>query len=829
MMKNLCMRGKKAMVSIGKATLLAAVFQLPTTVQAQIAGDCPGGFRYPVVVLSEGLEIIGQQRSFGRTEFLQIFDAVDPSNVKSSLDIIMENGEQATIPRNQVAIYSPRGGGQCTLEITTMDDVAATSLDIGSPLRAKAIASVTRDSILLDQENASEGGEEITAIKMRMAPNDSAPVNSEVNLFSIVYVNAIYRDPITQNFWYFVGTSSNGNFDLDENDALTRNMRAGFGGWVRSEDLIFWAQREAIYPTSAQAANLMVYMDPARQDEMVRLNYVDDGAPDRNNAMGKIPLLSTENGMHEVVVPINRLANGETVVASGGGGGTAPNDETSNDMRYWIGRILAGAGKLDVLFVMDNTESMEVYRRSVLEGISDAAQRSTFGNKLNLAFAMFGDSFTSPVEARRWGRSGPRQGYDASWSRTMPANGRFQFALMDFGWRGEIPSMQDLDTYFGGTYSDPRRDKPEIGIGALRTAIDAASWDTDPDTIRFVFYIGDDFSRLPPSETLAAEIKAKNVNIIPINVAGSAVDRFNESWISQMNLLTLLTNQHSGLGGVYDPQIAYAAGGANSANLTRTRVRDIVGAVFGFIEGFQSSTGLISDAVLQVQNDLTSRNIPGGTFTEQTFRNLLGGTAEELVNLFGSTEIVHVGYYPEANAQTYVALTRLEHSALSGAINQACIAMGDSENIRTSLDRMAETLAESFLGEKRAAYAAGEGETIPEFFNRLTHLPVEYFSIFGNRTTSEFYSWTQRASRDELLDVQKELCLSDRLLRDVSDSVYVERGDYRFVEYNERLAAPVFRAQRQLKGGFDWLWGNETAIRFYFIPKAFFPSGNHER
>ncbi len=828
-MKNLYLRSKNALVSIGKAALLAAVLPLPGAVQAQIAGDCAGGFRYPVVVLSEGLEIKGARRSFGRTEFLQVFDAVDPSNVKSTLDIYVENGEQATIPRNQVAIFTPRGGGECTLEITTMDDVAATSLDIGSPLRAKAIASVTRDSIMLDQESGVADGGEISAIKMRMAPSDDAPISGEVNLFSIVYVNGIYRDPVSQNFWYFIGTSSDGNFNVDDSGRLTRNMRARFGGWVRKEDLIFWAQREAIYPRSGQASTLMVYLDPQRQEEMVRLNYVDDAAADRYNAMGKIPLLGTENGMHEVVVPINRLANGAAVMATRSSSDIAPNDEQSNDMRYNIGRILAGAGKLDVLFVMDNTESMEVYRRAVLEGIGDAAQRSTFGGKLNLAFAMFGDSFTSPVEARRWGRSGPRQGYDASWTRTMPANARFQFALMDFGWRGEIPSMQDLNSYFGGTYSDPRRDKPEIGIAALRTAIDAASWDTDPDTIRFVFYIGDDFSRLPPSDTLAAEIKAKHVNIIPINVAGSAVDRFNESWIAQMNLLALLTNQHSGLGGVYDPQIAYAAGGANSASLTRSRVREIVGAVFGFIEGFQSSTGPISDAVLQVQNDLTSRNIPGGTFSDQTFRNLLGGSAEELADLFGSTEIVHVGYYPQANADTFVALTRLEHSALSGAIDQACIAMGDSASIRTSLERMAETLAESFLGEKRAAYAAGDGETIPEFFNRMTHLPVAYFSIFGDRSISEFYNWVQNSSRAELLEVQKELCLSNRLMRDVSDSVYVERGDYRFVEYNERLAAPVFRAQRPLKSGFDWLWGNESAIRFYFIPKDFFPSGNHER
>lgn len=824
----------KGLAPAGGIAMRAAVFMLTSAVVVLGGGElraqsdfdeCVSGYSYPVVALSEGLELKGATRSFGRTTFLQVFDAVTSDTGRSLIEVNLEDGERASLPRNQIAFFESSGNGDCFLEFVTMDDVGLTEEDRGNLLRAKAIASVTVESVLIDQTLGQVEGGSIRSIKLRTGPNDEARVTSEISLFTIVYINAIYRDPVTENFWYFVGTSPDNSFSVNSDNEVGRNTRRGLGGWVRREDLFFWPQRQAIYPSSGMQNRLSVYADETGRNELVRLNYVDDAAPDRFNAMGKMPLRRSQNGMFQVVVPINRFSNG--AVSAGisnqrdGVGGAE-----SNDLRYNLGRLLSGSGKMDLLFVMDNSESMEVYRRSVLDGIRDAVSQNEFGDRINLSFAMFGDGFNSTNEARAWGRSGPREGFEPNWSRTMPVNARFQFSIMDFGWRGDIPTAEDLEAYFGGTYSDPQRDKPEIGIAALRTAIDVASWDADPDTIRFVFYIGDDISRIAPSPTLAAEIKAKGISVVPINVAGNAVDKFNEGWLAQMNLLRILTDNLSGRGGVYDSQIAYAVDGSNSARLTKSRVTDIIAGVLGFIEGFQGDRGQIIETVRSVENDLTGRNIPGGSFSDQTFRNILGGAPEELIELLSSTEIVSLGYFPEENAAIYVALSRLEHSAISGAIERACIAMADSARIRTSLEGMAESLAESFLGEARQAYAAGEGETIPEFFQRITLLPVEYFSIFGDRSISEFYTWARDdANEEELLEIQKELCLSNRLFRDVSDSVYVTRDSYDFVEYNERLEAPTFRPNRELKQEFDWLWGNETQQRFYFIPKDFFPSG----
>lgn len=800
------------------------ILSFPTVLMAA----CPHGFEYPVIALTEGIEIQGQFGVLGKTELFQVFEATDLYDAHKEVEVLTSDGSSGGLPRDQMLVFVP--DNDCLPGVLTMDDVRISAENDGSPLHAKAIASITLESIMIDQASEFYDVEKPQGISIRATPSDDGRVIDQINLFTIVFIYGMYTDPATQDRWFFVGSSPSVEFNLvnDETRNLDPDVLRSLGGWVRREDLIFWPHREAIYPNTDRQSELTVFVDAKGQEPLVTLEYVDDSAPNRMNAMGKIPLLRRENGRNLVVVPINRFSNGEVRSQFQDPSSSIDFDaEQSNDLRYIIGRLLDGAGKIDVLFVLDNTESMEVYRSSVLEGIRGAASESTLGDRLNVAIAMFGDKFNSASQARVWAQSGPRNGVDPNWRRTMPVNQEFQFALMDFGWRGEFPTLEDLEKRFGGVYSDPMRDKPEIGLSALRTAIDVASWDADPDTIRFVFYIGDDTSRTGPTMNLAQEIKRARINVFPINVAGNVVDQSNRDWVLQMNQLRGFTESIRGLGGVFDTQLTFERNGSSSPDVTRDRIENIIGGVFDFVTAFQNPNGDVPEFIPNIEDDLTSRNIPGGHFSAQTFNNLLGASSEEIIDLLRSTEIVQVGYYPEGYSDTYVALSHLEHSYISGAMDRACIAMGDSASIRGSLENMAEALAEAFTGDTRQAFSNGSGETLPQFFARITHLPDEYFSVFGNRNIDEFTEWVRRgATKDEQLAVQRELCLSDKLLDAVTDQVYVRRKDYRFEEYNERLAVPTFRPKHNLKEGFDWLWGDETSQRMYFIPKDFFPSGN---
>ncbi|RMF37134.1 MAG: hypothetical protein D6754_10120 [Alphaproteobacteria bacterium] len=765
---------------------------------------CPEDNPYPVVSLSEDLPIKGPFGDLlGKAGFMEVLKAAQLQSGAEEVEVQTEAGLSGTVPAALVAIYSPSGGG-CSARVVTMDDIRPTSRDVGNTLQAKAIAANT------PERAARAEAEGANVILARKAPSLKAEEARRLSLYDILFIHGHYRDPETGQSWYFVGGLSDNAF---------RDRDRALYGWVLRDDLIFWSQREAAYPR-APDASLLVYKDAALTTPMAEIRYVDEST--RDGALGKMALLSRQGDVLRVVYGVRRTGRTADEAEP-----TAPDPGT---LRADIARLQDAAAQIDVLFVLDNTESMERYRRPVLDGIEDFFRAYQGRDRLRFAFALYGDTFPTPRAMRQWEDAPIRGGFDPLWLSVMPDGVPFQFWLQDFSRPGRVPTHEDLSRRFGGVYRDFNRDRPEMGLPALITAAASASW--SEKSVRVVFYLGDDASRIGPSPGLAAALKRMNVIVQPINVAGNRVDASNEDWIAQVTRLRELEADQPGRGGVFQPMLAYGDDGANDLALTRKRIAASISAFFTTTEVFRQSLGRtdIGDIPEELVSEIDKLGIPGGDWVRQFFEATLRTSPEDVQRFYRESDLILQGYYPASDAAIFVAMDVFEHQALLSAIANACVGMGNSATIRTTLTEMAESLAESFLGERRRAFREdGRRETIPQFFARITQLPVSYFSVFGERTIEEFSDWmANEANEADFRAVQREICLSKRLMEMISNNEYGRREDIVYTDFSTRRGVPRFddSAVRNRPGetGFDWLWGTETGLRLYYIPASFFPS-----
>ena len=76
-------------------------------------------------------------------------------------------------------------------------------------------------------------------------------------------------------------------------------------------------------------------------------------------------------------------------------------------------------------------------------------------------------------------------------------------------------------------------------------------------------------------------------------------------------------------------------------------------------------------------------------------------------------------------------------------------------------------------------------------------------------------------SNEQFDAVQKEICLSGELMDLIRDERYACWEDFEYMG-RDRSDIPRFKPKRKLKE-FQWLWGLDKGVRYYFVPKSFIP------
>lgn len=792
--------------------------------------NCPEDLPVPVISLVPDLMLRSPVGGvLGEMGYLQFGTTTPGQNWPSGetrfegqVQVQLQDGTVGLAPRDLVLVMDDETSSSCTMTRVTMSAVPQTLEDRSSPLQAKALigATVARQS--------TEGGDE-AGVSFRIAPSFSADVLDQALQYRVVYIYSRHQsDEVIdgvrrQETWYYVGLESDLQFRTDRSDEtrLHRDTIASLRGWVHESDLTFWSQRQATFPAGSESIDT-IFLEPSLQTPVSRIEYLDEMSPNRAQAILRLPLLEAYDYEGRQIF---RVAYPQVRDNSEDLGTVVVETDVENLLRLLGDRSQA----IDVLVVLDNTESMEIYRDAVINGLNEVnGQVESFEN-LRVAFAMFGDAFGNEQQATAWAQQPPRYGFDPNWRATM-GNQPFQFWMSEFSRSGRFPTVQELQTLFGGAYDDPQSDLVEMGLPALSVAARNANW--RDESLRVVIYIGDDFSRSSgtgffSTSGLAETLMSEQTLFIPINVSGREADRENQLWIDQANAVSGSMQALPGAGGGVDTVIIRGNDGRNDVLQAQESIRAFVAGIFALSDvysctpdGVYSGTHLCNIGSEAIQARAEELRVPLVEVLDPLLMAYANTSLEEMELLLSRNDIVLEGFYPADEAEEFVALNFQEQHAITSAVSDACVSMANTATMRTDLEDMAQNLAQSFLGERRSI---GANEPISEFFKRLTFLPSEYFGVFGDRTLEEFTDWVDgEATEAERSAVHRELCLSARLLETIGNGEQARRDSFQEPVFNERIGVFMVEPRQPLRD-FDWLWGFEGTVSLVFVPREFFP------
>ena len=799
--------------------LLIAVFQV--TEARAVCGEGEYKDDEAVLSLTQGLELNQPGGDAISIDYLELLRHTG-TEVGNEIQVERLDGSAiGLVDRRQVAVYRT---SRCFSRPLKSSDYFEQGEEADSPLELKVLLS--------NNPRSPDREQYLTSIPIRNAPSESAEIIDDIGFFSIFPVFGYYYSEVNYEGWFFIG-DRHSEFEWVRNEDDRGNIMLG---WVRDKDVIVWPQRQAVFPRTGDLP--VISSDGALGREQAALfRFVDEAKRDRVKI--KAPLLrQIMAGDPMEVYEIAIVSEGGIAVDSG-------------DKVQLFSQWLESADHIDMLFVLDNTESMISYRKPTLEAIGAAISSFDERNKSRFAFAMYGDDFASDVNASKW--FSEREVSSTITSAMKRLTGRkFQFQLENFVEFEDLLDDEQFEQVFGGSYSDEQRDRQEAGLSALALAIDQASW--RPDTSqRLVFFLGDDHDRSYEGgsqtqssiELVANLAREKGVLIVPINLAGRAVDYSNKLWIQQVNLLRKKMNDgrtNSGfLGAVAKTFKGYDEDTADT-EMTRDRVEALLveilslgSAIDELHEDFFRQASEATDTIFEIDERL-----PTALIFEEAFRAWTGGTRDDIARKFSEAPFVFVGSVPAEGVDDFVALTPYELGKLRNGIDIVCTNMNDRQRFREVFDDLAAELAEAFTGDRwgdqyRYRGADSEAESIQEFFRRILFLPAEYFSIFGDRTVDEFVRDViggKEKKRAEFLKIQREICTSAELMRRVEFGRFADRDliDHSQDEYDDDRGVPkiIFKEERNRE--YSWLWqvpGGEN--RYYFVPSSFFPQENNEQ
>lgn len=797
--------------------------------------QCRGDLGFPVLAISEDAKIVDPNGNEIRSaKFLEPFQAngfvpridADGQQISDAIEIGLGDGEIGLISLRDVLTFT---GRSCTTERLLMRALPARDVgDEKNNLQVKAF---------IGRRQLSDETEGINGVAFRAAPNANGTVLLVQPRYTLGYVFAQTYDEASRSDWYLITANGDVEFGLNNEGGIRSSLKENILGWVSDRDMVVWSQRQAVYPRSAEA--LGVISEDAELTEAgiasgAEVRWIDESSPNRERAILKYSVLRSlpDEGVYEVAYPQPAIL---------GEGGNLPLTDSpqppgaivDDDIRVVLDLLRDETKAVDVLFVLDNSESMKPYRAAVINGIADVASLPAADrDSMRIAVSMFGDVFDSSDDHRKWAIS--RGEADPVWADRMLGNTRFQYWLSDLGVPGVYPTASFLQQRFGGTYDDPQDDRPENGLAALDLAMRTANW--SEESVRIVVYIGDDQSRpiagldLDESQLqVATTLKSLNAVLLAINVAGTD-PRDNKAWADQVDAIRSVANDLPGRGGVYDrvfvahdgklavTQEERALQEERSAQQAREAVTEGIGALFVVREIIGGPIDLDRICEIALANNVSCN------LAKSLLENLVGGDLNEIEALRARTDLLMDGFYPIADSALFVALSQQELNGLRNAISTACVGMSNPGGLRRDLEDMSEEITQSFLAQTLNDGSGANSETLPEFFARLTNLPTRFFGVFGDRTLDDFVDWviSLEDTPEQYRAVQKELCISSHLMTLVLNGSWAKR-DALEARFDEDFRAFDVVENRELKD-FDWRWGVGGGLRIVYLPQDFFPA-----
>jgi hypothetical protein len=626
------------------------------------------------------------------------------------------------------------------------------------------------------------------------------PIVAKARVFGIFYVyKKVTRNKLgtdDKRTWLYVAGAN-------ANDTNT------VAGWIPSDDVFVWDNQLSLYynDSSKEPVDIFANLPALRTRDAAKIlgsKPTASRAPlDRN--IPRFPVLGRSKLTADEFA--YKIAYYGCWDSGCGAEAAAPRKEVTSALDE-IAELARRVKNVDILFLIDNTESMSKYFRPIAQSVQQAAQTLTAGRKdgaYRFAVATYGDY------------------HDAS---ADPAKMDFDLFHFDSS-PASLARIFDIKTYI-----DRMSDSPEAGFAGIKRAVDEVRWGTEAG-YRVVFWVGDHGNR-PVGQrerTAAADVRealrSKNVAVfVPINVAGSYRKAENDAFIRQANEVTQreLPSDQRKLHCCQAFNTHDDGKKINDGEDAGRRTREIVEAIFASSRELPQWIRAQRGADEQESSPAPRRvsatsDLPLVELREAPLH--AWGWSSEAIQLVYKTKSLMTDGFVRYNEKRrpldfWVAIQSKDLDLLSYLAKSLCTALRGSDP-QSVMENTFQQLAQTTSGDPFRR----DQEEPSQFLERLLFLPKEHFSDLLSRKLDDFgLWWRQNARSPQGVKLRANVCRSQFLLGMVYQKERVEMDSLAVTDPD----SGTWRLKEGVKPqSFKWLWELENGFEIYYLPASFLP------
>ncbi|TGO02571.1 hypothetical protein PN36_22970 [Candidatus Thiomargarita nelsonii] len=559
-------------------------------------------------------------------------------------------------------------------------------------------------------------------------------------------------------------------------------------GWVKAKDVISWSSRMNLY-YAPDKTKVPIYENEKDAKAQVKPLATQGKAhiePKKHN-IPRFPVLD-----HRVV------SKNATVYTIAFAGEACISSEDCISGRDLSGRRGAVGGKLmeteniDVLFVIDATKSVQKYFKPVVSAVeSFATSISGDARKIRFSVAVYGDYKTSQGD---------------------PNNIQFSWPV-PFSDTNNTTAMRRLKRV--PIFDDPRHDYPEAAFAALTKAINEADW-RESAGLRLVIWIGDHPNRSAykvSTQDVADALKEKNAIWSAINVKGKYRRSLNQKFLSQAKNIAAKVENWS-----YPIVKTYKSSDSKDSSNTESEVRARLDEVYETSKQIAQKIYEISIGHKTTSSARASR-LPSAVLADRYIKERLGISEQQLRDTYSRNQLIVKGvvYQKESNPDFnfWISMRSTDLFELQTQTASFCEVLkytgGDIYNdLRDSMVKTLKMITGDTLDRT---------QTIRKFLSKRLHVPKKHFSELLDKSVNDFIRWyINPDNHKEARKFKSQICLKAAMLDQVKHGKRVDRED---MEFDQRSARWV--PKKGAGENFNWLWGAENGIRYFYIPLEYIP------
>jgi hypothetical protein len=638
-------------------------------------------------------------------------------------------------------------------------------------------------------------------------------------VFEVRHKNGAACRSLTEDGCFLkVGTTDAGRARASAQGTRTR-------GWMLGKDVEVWPSPLALYyrpgaeglkihATEPSARNGTPYADRGAENRILAFEPQGRFAEPHEKNIMRFPVirgtLVPQRQAQQAATPYvyEVVFSGQACLASGGG--CIPEPQIK-DALVKIGPKVEQISKIDVLFVVDTTESMSPYLRSVVAAIKKQVDdlATTGDASLRHSVVLYGD----------YDEKNGADGLDYFVLPFSPANDR-----------AGIERLLSVKSY-----EDIHKDLPEAPFAALERSISQANWRPDAAQ-RLIIWIADHGNRPPGTYhtnggyTLVEDKTASNVidairkvdermmaasngtrtHFVALQVKGgsrpSGQKEFAQFVTDARNISEAL-QEHA--------FVSIPAPATVSSDAEVAKLRDAIAAQIDRNVRTAAETRRIVTGALEGDTTALQANLPESLLA-RAYLEQLGFPIERLVEIGKRIQVVQRGFVFQSGAdgdfRYWLGLRRPEFENFRASVADLCESLPYSDREQAIEDSIVRLVKLLTFGDPQP------GQNMREYLARVLSVPADHISTVLDGPPDQFVRRLGQTSERPVIITR--VCRSAKLLNMIGEGTIVDNVQDIVVSAEGRASFRPGITPRP----YDWRWTSPTSnAQWFFVPMDYLP------